>query len=219
MPERVTPKTDRELWSVVFGATASSPFSWRLAAAPLWRAGNHLLDLALQGSNQSLRFLRSDTEFPADERSISPAPGDRANAIADSQMLELGWMLIGLALENLAKGLLIRRNPGLVLDTGRLSRKLTQHALTSLVEQGLRELDPQDMDLLAALTSSVPWRGRYPVPRSSKEWAIANRLRLTAADREIAESLFHRLVETHWDRPSLRGSRYYGPRTTGSESV
>ena len=75
-----------------------------------------------------------------------------------------------------------------------MSPKVAQHSLRSLVEKGLGPLSVPECDLLDALTSSVRWRGRYPVPRSAAEWADSNRLRLISADREVASQVFHRLT-------------------------
>jgi hypothetical protein len=81
-------------------------------------------------------------------------------------------MLLGFAIENLLKGLLISTNPNMPRP-----RKLADvigknHRLVDLVESlppGIRpELTAGETSLLRELQEAIVWRGRYPCPKDPK---------------------------------------------------
>jgi hypothetical protein len=75
----------------------------------------------------------------------------------------IACMLIGLALENMAKGLMVHGQPGLVTGDG-LSNLIKKHDLPSLVASVGIVLDAEQREGLSLLTDYVVWAGRYPIP-------------------------------------------------------
>jgi hypothetical protein len=144
----------------------------RAAAHTLWRA--------------------ADFDRPAFRPSIS-APTPVPQEIKDGVFVAIG--LAGLALENLAKAVLIQRNPSLVSPQRiepDLSRKHELHDLFQSVAIGL---EPDEKDFLFRAEGFVRWSSRYPVPLT----AVAQPLDYYTAlsdDREIFEQLYSRLEET-----------------------
>jgi len=68
--------------------------------------------------------------------------------------------LMGLAFENMVKGILVARDSSLVS-----SGKLWSHDLLALFDKVGLELSAEDRDLLRRLGECVLWAGRYPVPK------------------------------------------------------
>ena len=94
---------------------------------------------------------------------VVPGTQQRRLAYLDSHML-----LIGLAFENLIKGILIGRNPALAtarrIESGILGRK--GHGIAEGAKN-IISLIPQDLQLLERIEEYLFWAGRYPLPLKS----------------------------------------------------
>jgi hypothetical protein len=71
-------------------------------------------------------------------------------------------LLAGLAIENLAKGLVIRREG---LDHGELPKGLDKHETLTYLDRGKFKLSADERRLVKRLEEYVVWAGRYPVPK------------------------------------------------------
>jgi hypothetical protein len=78
-------------------------------------------------------------------------------------------MLYGLALENLLKGLAIKRDPSLFDRIGRFS-----HGLISPFDNLGIPLSARQRLLLKHLEVVLLWRDRYPVPKRSSSWSLTS---------------------------------------------
>jgi hypothetical protein len=134
--------------------------------------------------------LVASIQIPPNERRVE------TNALFDCTLL-----LLGLAFENLIKGVHVARNPNLV-DKKRLNRSLWQadkgHAIVEFAES-LMPLSADEEDLLQRLQESIVWASRFPIPTKSSRyhnsiWPV-NKRRLSTRDFEIAESLFQKLEQ------------------------
>jgi len=132
--------------------------------------------------------LLASIDIPPNQRRVE------TNALFDSTLL-----LLGLAFENLIKGVYIAQNSNLV-DKKRLNRSLWQadngHAIAEFAKS-LIPLGPDEEDLLQRLQESIVWASRFPIPTKSSRyhnsiWPV-NKRRLSTRDFEIAESLFQNL--------------------------
>jgi len=122
------------------------PITWRLSAESLLRAAR-----ALEPIVEADRKALADPTRDPPEESIRAGVGS------------IHMMLIGMAIENLAKALFVAANPAL-RDPDRLARELQTHTLVEFLEQGQLEMDEQDWFLCERLETFVVWAGRYPVP-------------------------------------------------------
>lgn len=88
--------------------------------------------------------------------------------------------LYGLAIENLIKGLLVKRNPVLV-ENGVISKsKLKTHNLVALFKMAEDiKLSKSDVELLNVLADSVQWSGRYAIPLEHKDFKEVPRYKFT----------------------------------------
>jgi hypothetical protein len=78
------------------------------------------------------------------------------------------FLLAGLAIENLVKGLLVQR-----LSFGSnftsLPRELKGHGIKERLRRLRINLSPEEEQLVRRFEIAVTWAGRYPVPRDADE--------------------------------------------------
>lgn len=110
-------------------------------------------------------------------------------------------LLLGLAFENLIKGVYVARKPALV-DRIRLDRSLWQtdggHGIRDFAKSLMR-LEPDEEELLDRLQEYVVWAGRFPVPtkagRYHQNLSPVNKHQFSTADFDTADRLFGKLKE------------------------
>src|ERR1041384_5928619 len=105
-------------------------------------------------------------------------------------------LLLGLAFENLIKGVYVARHPTLV-DRTRLDRSLWQsdsgHGILDFAK-AMTKLEPDEEELLDRLQEYIVWAGRFPIPTNSGRYhqnlSPVNRHHFGTADFVIADRLF-----------------------------
>jgi len=198
MPETPAPPTSEPLELTQFDETGTEPSHWLWAARKLRRAAELILrefgalaDLAPPGEPVALIHLvpRKGQTMDTDVKGYELSP--------------IFMMLAGLSLENVFKGVCIRRQPEIVKD-GTLPKWLTSHSLTQLADRAGVPLSDAEADLLERLHMHVMWAGRYPVPKDSKGWQLhvilkgphkmAKRAFWMGSDGKVFAVLFDRLA-------------------------
>lgn len=139
-------RTAETLFLTMFERTAEMPAAWRLMAESLLRAARALVPL-----------------IEADRRALEdPDQQEFEHPVAEVYML-----LAGLAIENLAKAMLVEGSPTPVSKRGVLVRRLLSHDLVRLLNQTGLTFTAQEIDLAErAFRCFVQWAGRYPLPIS-----------------------------------------------------
>lgn len=122
---------------------------------------------------------------------------DSLGEAALGQSFELGhedtaMMLIGMAIENLLKGILIARDSSLI-ENGKTASRLKTHDLTKLITWAGISIDKYDTQLCALLSDFITWQGRYPVPLESS--AIRGLFR-AKYDWKTLDNLFVRILKS-----------------------
>ncbi|MGA7077025.1 MAG: hypothetical protein WBZ42_10885 [Halobacteriota archaeon] len=80
--------------------------------------------------------------------------------------------LIGMALENLLKGICVLNDPSLI-DSERGEVKLKTHDVHSLATERLNlKLNEEESKFLEKLERYVTWEGKYPVPLKHTDYAL-----------------------------------------------
>lgn len=121
----------------------------------------------------------------------------------DADLAPGALMLLGLSLENLAKGALIRKRPELATATGMCRWPVPAHDTSLLLKEAEIPLDSAEADLIARLVEFVLWAGRYPVPtifaRSAPRRIAGGGTApfpwFSRRDKDVAELLYRRLYE------------------------
>lgn len=80
-------------------------------------------------------------------------------------------LLAGLAIENLIKGLSIKKDSALI-DNGKLDQSLGKHDLLALARKAGVRLTEEERSLVERLTEYVIWAGRYPIPKRSDSYLL-----------------------------------------------
>lgn len=153
-----------------FETKAREPWVWETQAFTLKRASEIVHGYAVIANSRNTQRLLDKLADP-------PAPGSSTGRyltdveMADHLDASLSYsaeMLLGLALENLLKGILLRQNPNLLTEEGELKTK--SHNLYDLWKRAGLDLDEDRTALLQMLTKSVEWSGKYFVPLTEEAY-------------------------------------------------
>jgi hypothetical protein len=170
--------------------SAADPYQWLVIAERLKRSADLVWGEHASDTQRLFGKIGTGTRWSEEEASI-PWP------ISPVYML-----LAGLALENLAKGILVGENPQLVEEGGLSSRVTTGHLSPGLLGRAGVGLNQHERDLVERLAVFVVWGGRYPVPKYfSGLWptpypmgGIGPKTYILHDDRAAFDALFARLV-------------------------
>jgi hypothetical protein len=86
--------------------------------------------------------------------------------------IDVLYMLWGFSIENLIKAVIVKQNAtAWFCSLNKLPDILNEHNLSKLLESaGLENFFLPHSDLLAKLTESIYWYGRYPVPKGASDY-------------------------------------------------
>ena len=147
---------NNDSWLQQVRYSAAEPTSWlqhaqtlRQAAEDLWTAGN-AHDKA-PGSELGATVLAKWT-------SSDFTPPDMGGSTC-----EVCFMLFGFALENLAKGIIVCRDPKLVSRDRLIKWHGNGHDLSALFDRAAIPVSEAERKLLGRTTRITEWKGRYPV--------------------------------------------------------
>lgn len=105
-------------------------------------------------------------------------------------------MLMGMAIENMLKGLIVQQTP----RTESATRTVAQHhQLAQLASDAQFKIDTAERELLKRLTTFIYWAGRYPVPPTAAKAQDSRALRSDDYARLVAMS--QRLTDRHLKQP------------------
>lgn len=90
-------------------------------------------------------------------------PGE-LDSLQDGGQGGVALMLLGYAIENMCKCILIERDPSLVDGEFGLARSLRTHDLVGLTKRCGCDLDQEALRALDLLTEFSIWAGKYPIP-------------------------------------------------------
>lgn len=177
---------NEDAWLQRVRYTAAEPTSWlnraralRQAAADLWDAGN-AHDRA-PGSELGATVLVKWT-------SPDFQPPETGGATR-----EVCFMVFGFALENIAKGIIVCRDPRLVARS-KLSRwHGSGHDLTSLFDHASIRVTDEERKLLDRTTRATVWKGRYPVAMNFYDLGLQDPI------------IGHIAVSSHWPADDYAG--------------
>ncbi len=192
MQRQKTVRAATELFRTLFGRAAAEPLAWRSSADSLMRAARTLLP-----------------SIEADRRAAS----DPAETSFEPPVTLAYMLLVGLAVENLAKAVHVARKQSAV-DGDRLANALKTHSLLDLLQGVGLELNQDEAYLVERLEAFVTWAGRYPtplklddyLPRSHASGGSGPLTVFLSSDPERGEALVERLMLTiESARESARG--------------
>jgi hypothetical protein len=146
-----------ENWLQRIRLTAADPTPWlmhartlRQAAEDLWISGNAHDRAPGSELGSTLLYAAKNPDY------TPPETGGTTR--------EVCFMLFGFALENLAKGIIVCRDPERVTPSGFKGWDTRGHKLVELFELAQIALTDDELGLLERVTRLTEWKGRYPLP-------------------------------------------------------
>ena len=161
--------SDSEAWLQRVRYSAAEPTSWlmrartlRQAAEDLWNAGN-------------AHDREPGSELGAKNLTTWTSPGFVRPETGGSTS-EVCFMIFGFALENLAKGIIVCRDPT-VVGKRRLSNwHGNGHDLVALFDRAAIPISEEERQALDRTTRITEWKGRYPVAMNFDEVGAQDRI-------------------------------------------
>lgn len=141
-----------------FESKALQPGVWELRANNLKRAADNAYEICYDAIIHSGQCAKEGREPDLQD-------------FQDVFVIKVYYLLIGYALENLLKGILIMRQPERYVQQGSL-KGLKTHKLVKLFEDCRLPVDPETKELLEKLTLHIKWQGRYPVSLRAEDMEL-----------------------------------------------
>jgi hypothetical protein len=126
--------------------TVSEPIAWQMTADSLLRAAREICQLVVSDHSKSQASVGTP---------VQPS------------LVPVYMMLIGLAIENLAKAIYVAKALALGIEKPNPERFV--HQLLELFEEIHFDINETEVFLIERLEVFVTWAGRYPVPKKSSE--------------------------------------------------
>jgi len=135
---------DPQQWFSVAGGLVEDSKELEPKVYKFWLTADKAMEAAKQSNNKDLR----------------PIPSGR--------VLGTYYMLVAFAIENILKGIILKRDFEQLTEEARTHNKipavLKNHKLRDLAELANIAIDSKEEELLLRLTDNAIWRGRYPTP-------------------------------------------------------
>ena len=156
---------------------AKWPMTWQLKSVTLKRAADYLYEVYHDASQRRLqRIQREMRQMVQSTKNALTAENDIGSGrYLEGQELQDEWdvmlvdvyrLLIGYAVENLLKAILMVTHPEYFMESGKM-KHLNSHNLASLCKRCGIEISKEERDILDKLTRYIVWLGKYPVPLDS----------------------------------------------------
>jgi len=107
------------------------------------------------------------------------------------------FLLVGFAIENLLKGLIVFNDPS-TITSGKIKRIKT-HKITNLIKE-ISEINlfEEEIEICKKIEEAIPYWGRYPIPLEAEN--ITPDIGITPELREIIKSMYNRLAATLYQK-------------------
>jgi hypothetical protein len=144
-------------WNKQYQLQSEEPF--------FWLRQSHRLKLA--ADLVSNVFTEALSAFKADPKTFLEQEQQTGRFTVELDSFPVYVFLYGLAMENLAKGILVSRNPKHFTSSAQLT-----HGLLTYIEQCGLALTDKRRALLKEVEVAIIWKGRYPTPKKLKDWQL-----------------------------------------------
>jgi hypothetical protein len=159
-----------------FNLQGRVPLNWALSAQPLARAAALVHARGQEARRLHATLWGRDASGLPTARS-EPLTSAELDLMPDAPLWKVGLMLMGMAIEDMAKGIIVGRNPAKIAE-GKMTGVPTSHDLAELVRSCKVPLTDEEVVALRILSEYVRWAGRYPIPMAAEDV-----VRLTTSQR------------------------------------
>lgn len=150
-----------------FELCCTLPLSWKAVFFNLKRAADQLFDRYHDSTLRSVRMFLEETQAARAAGitlSVSRTlEGQELEDHRDGGLISVYYLLVGYAVENLLKGLLMIQHPEYFKPEVKLV-EIRSHNMVALAKRCGITVSPDEERLLVKLSEHVEWRGKYPVP-------------------------------------------------------
>lgn len=155
-----------------FELGARLPISWKSVSLGLKHTADRLYDLQ---HDATLRVIKRAIEEHRKGRDVEESrelEGKELEDFLDSHMISTYYLLMGYAIENLLKAILMIQHPEYFKPGAKLT-DIRSHKLVSLCNRCDISVQKEEVEILNKLTTYVEWQGKYPIPlEPDKMWPI-----------------------------------------------
>lgn len=145
------------------------PLMWKIAAIPLRRAADHLLEVARAARHREYARIGEDIRNAAEISGKRSMTNEEQADSWDGGLYTVSYMLFGLSIENLAKAILVGKGGVNVGQNGAIKGLPKHHDLSSLLEQAGCAPSTEQRKVLDRTARYVVWQARYPTPLKAGE--------------------------------------------------
>ncbi len=146
-----------------FELGARLPISWTSVSLGLKHAADRLYDLQHDATLRRIKRAIEEHGKVRDADRSRKLEGEELEDFLDSQMISVYYLLMGYAIENLLKAILMIQHPEYFKPDAKLA-DIGSHILVGLCKQCGISVQHEEVELLNKLTTYVVWQGRYPIP-------------------------------------------------------
>ncbi len=142
---------------------AKLPMSWWFTSLGLKHAADRLYDLYYEAHERDHRRSLEEVRSGKMREGSRRLEGKELEDSWDGMLIRPYRLLVGYAVENLLKGILMVQHPENLKPSGHVTG-IKGHDLVSICSCCGIALTQEESDLLRKLTRSIVWQGKYPVP-------------------------------------------------------
>ena len=107
------------------------------------------------------------------------------------------FLLVGFAIENLLKGLIVFDDPT-TITSGKIKRIKTHKIINLIKEISEINLSEDELEICKKIEEAIPYWGRYPIPLEAAN--ITPDIGITHETREIIKGMYGRLASTLYQK-------------------
>ena len=156
-------EVERRYLDFEYTQIAQSHLLWAASGLPLVRAADSLWSRARAANDLWRQVVDREKASPLLYSGTYTA--EECEVLNDYGLSRVALMLLGLAVENVAKTLLVRSNPDAVVDEAQF--QLKSHDLCALLRRADIDVSSEESHHLTIIRDYLEWFGRYPVPLSA----------------------------------------------------
>lgn|GEM_PF-3196846 len=155
-------------WRSSFRTVNSIQKPWFLKAEWLFHSATIILEKAIEARN----YIGKGNSPKGTIKKGEPY----YETILDYSSMQQALLLIGFSIENLLKGLWIKKhNPDdKIINNDKINSKIITHKLSELANEIGIEFSQEEINTLNVFRELIEWKGRYPIPLNVTDYVNSN---------------------------------------------
>ncbi|MHA1749525.1 MAG: hypothetical protein ACTSYF_12870 [Promethearchaeota archaeon] len=169
---------NKELWEKIFKRMKTQQFelgiktslSWIYVARNLKHAADRLFAIHIVSSERIIKKLGDEAIRGTSANGMKTLSPEETEEMLDASLITTYYFPIGLSLENLLKGILVKKKRDEITPWNRKFPDFIRcHDLLKIANKCGLNIDNEESILLEKFSEYIIWRGRYPTPTREEE--------------------------------------------------